>query len=84
MNTFEMTGEWGGSEIKEGANGWIKTTWSRIHGNITGRIVRIPFSPDHPKGQDMDGEWNDHTTNYMHLAERCQHDHVIRRGYTVR
>lgn len=66
---FKRSGEWAGYSVRETAKGYTVEFWSAVQGGTSGYKALVPFSTRHPKGMNLDAEWNDFCSTGEHLAD---------------
>ncbi len=84
--TYEFDGEWNQTRIFSGPKGWKIEFDRQIQGEYTGRAIFVPYSADFPQGQDLDADWNDHTSYASALIHQCEDlkgSKILRKGHLV-
>lgn len=88
MNSYMKSDAWGGASIRTTAKGYVVESWSRIHGNRTGRIVLVLYNEYAPEGASLDQAWHDHMilADALISEDVCfasRYIKVLRRGEVV-
>ena len=66
---YSEHGEWSRVTIKATRLGWLVETFSMIQGSGTGGRILYYYSDRIPKGTDLNGKWNEHTTIGQAIAD---------------
>jgi hypothetical protein len=83
---WEHDGDWTAARIYSGPKGWRIELDSRIQGETDGRVVFVPYGGEFERGLDMDGDYNDYTSNgsaLIHWCESVKGARVLRKGMEV-